>query len=96
MDLVFKNLQFFIAEDKRIYLTKCGNIVRGAGGFVEVQICGENKDSHLGVKMANSSEGARLFYVSHTQTENMLTISWNSSDLHRLKVKRNPISLSPQ
>lgn len=86
MDLVFKNLQFFIAEDKRIYLTKCGNIVRGAGGFVEVQICGENKDSHLGVKMANSSEGARLFYVSHTQTENTLTIVQQSEKIQTTTV----------
>ena len=84
MRLAFHNLSFVVKENK-IVLTKCGNIENENGGeFVEVQICGENKDTHLGAKMANSSEGKRLQYLSHTQTDNMLTIV-QKSDLVEVK-----------
>ena len=59
----FCNLEFVI-DDEKIYLTRIGNIDTGKSGFAEVQICGENKPTHLGAKMANSSEGLRLSYVS--------------------------------
>ena len=74
MLLQFGVLEFDIFEDK-IALKRCGNIQHAGYGFVEVQIAGENKDTHLGVKMTNSSEGRRLCYVSHEQTENKLTIA---------------------
>ena len=74
MEIIFKNLKFFVTEEQKIYLTQCANFTHAAGGFVEVHICGENKNSHMGGKMINSSEGEKLLYVSHTQTENTLTI----------------------
>lgn len=73
MDIVFGVLKFNVFEDK-IALCRCGNLSHEGYGFVEVQIAGENKDSHLGAKMARSSEGRRLCYVSHEQTENRLVI----------------------
>ena len=69
----FGVLKFDVFQDK-IALKRCGNIQHAGYGFVEVQIAGENKDTHLGAKMVNSSEGRRLRYVSHEQTENKLTI----------------------
>ena len=74
MQLQFKDLVFEIVGEK-ILLTKCGYIAAPEGRtFVEVQICGENKNTHLGAKMARSSEGEKLLYVSHTQRENCLEI----------------------
>lgn len=73
MVINYKSLAFSI-EDNKITLTKCGPFVLENSPLVEVQICGENKDTHLGVKMLNSSEGKRLRYVSHAQTGNTLTI----------------------
>ena len=72
--LQFKGLKFDIQEG-RIYLYNFYNFNGRAGApFVEVQVCGENKDTHLGAKMVNSSEGERLKYISHNQTENRLEI----------------------
>ena len=73
MGIVFKDLAFEIIDSK-ILLTRCGNISFAGYGFAEVQIAGENKDTHMGAKMVKSSEGARLFYHAHTQTENRLEI----------------------
>lgn len=73
MVIAFKNLEFLIHENE-IRLTKCGSIAYPDGRFVEVQISGENKDTHLGSKLVYSSEGRRLHYVSHEQSENRLTI----------------------
>ena len=65
MEIRFANLRFDIVEDK-IFLTEVGNLAKSENrGFCEIQIAGENKVSHMGVKMINSSEGDRLFYVSH-------------------------------
>ncbi len=44
------------------------------GGFAEVTVSGENKDSHLGAKMIPSSEGGRLAYVSHRVVGDALEI----------------------
>ncbi len=73
MVLSFKNLEFLIHENE-IRLTKCGSIAFPDGRFVEVQISGENKDTHLGAKLVYSSEGRRLHYVSHELRGNRLTI----------------------
>lgn len=65
----------FVIKDEKIILSRCNRLKNvNDCGFVEVQICGENKDTHLGTKMANSSEGRRLCYVSHTQTDKTLEI----------------------
>lgn len=42
--------------------------------FMEVQIAGENHDTHCGAKQFMSSEGMRLLYVSNIQTDTQLTI----------------------
>ena len=73
MSINYKSLTFSIVENK-IALTKYGPFVLENSPFVEVQICGENKFTHLGVKMVNSSEGKNLHYVSHTQTARTLEI----------------------
>ena len=62
MHIEFGGLKFDIWQDK-IALLRCGLIEHPGYGFVEVQIAGENKDTHLGAKMARSSEGRRLRYV---------------------------------
>ncbi len=74
MEFNFNNLTFTI-EGNKIRLTKFGNVKVADGfRFVEVQVCGENKPTHLGAKMANSSEGHRLQYVSHSKTDKTLVI----------------------
>ena len=79
MDIKFKELVFKV-QDEKILLTKCGNFVDEDGrGFVEVQVTGENKDSHMGIKMANSSEGGRLQYVSHKQEGTVLEVVQRSA-----------------
>lgn len=65
MEVKFKNLIFEIKNNA---------ILLHNHPFVEIQVCGENKDTHLGAKMAKSSEGRRLKYVSHTQSETRLEI----------------------
>lgn len=52
--------------------------------FIELQIAGENKDSHFGSKMICSSEGNRLKYRSHEQVGDTLIIT-QQSDLVRVK-----------
>ena len=78
----FKNIVFVI-EDTRIRIESFGEFKnQSKRGFLEVHIAGENKKSHAGVKMINSSEGARLKYVSHNLSENNLSIV-QESDLIR-------------
>ncbi len=73
MYIEFGALKFNVWQDQ-IALLRCGLIQHPGYGFVEVQIAGENKDTHLGAKMARSSEGRRLRYVSHAQTDKRLVI----------------------
>lgn len=74
MEICFKNLRFELRGEK-LTLVEWGNVQSTVGGCAaEVHVCGENKDTHLGVKMAQSSEGRRLAYESHTQSENCLEI----------------------
>ena len=79
MQIKFKDFLFEIREN-RIYLLKFHGYKSLQGGvFSEIQIIGENKNTHMGVKMVNSSEGNRLYYFSHTQTDNRLEIVQRSS-----------------
>ena len=78
MQIEFGELKFDVWQDK-IALLSCGFIKHPGYGFVEVQIAGENKDTHLGAKMARSSEGRRLAYVSHEQTDSRLVITQRSA-----------------
>ena len=75
MEINFRFLHFEI-KDKKITMNN--------KPFAEIQIAGENKDSHLGNKMVLSSEGRRLNYLSHSQEENALTI-YQQSDLVLVK-----------
>ena len=45
-----------------------------AGIFTEVNVAGENRDSHFGNKMICSSESAALEYVSHHFSKDSLVI----------------------
>lgn len=71
-NIQFKDMTFTI-QDNRIYLTKFGAFGTESR-FVEVQVAGEHKDSHMGIKMGKSSEGEKLQYVSHNIEEDTLTI----------------------
>jgi alpha-galactosidase len=74
MKIAFWGFDFRV-ECERIYL-KNYQAFKGINNlpFTEVQISGENKDTHLGVKMVNSSEGNRLKYLLHNQTDDRLEI----------------------
>ena len=69
----FKNLVFSIEDDK-ISLKKLFGMTLNGGNFAEVQVSGENKNSHAGIKMIHSSEGAKLRYVSHDVAGDTLKI----------------------
>ena len=82
MTFQFGHLQFCI-ENEHILLTGAqGFPLVGQSPFCEIQIAGEIKDSHLGIKMINSSEGRKLRYVSHLLEQNTLQIV-QESDLVR-------------
>ena len=74
MEIRFSGLKFDIIGNK-IYLSAVGSFAQSEGrGFCEIQVAGENKCSHLGVKMINSSEADKLCYVTHTLTDEKLVI----------------------
>lgn len=70
----------FLIKDEEIFLIKCGGNCMDADKmyscyvFAEVQIVGENKNTHLGAKMTFSSESIRYRYHSHTIDNDLLTI----------------------
>lgn len=49
--------------------------------FVEAQVSGEDKDTHLGAKLVRSSQSAKLKYVSHVLEGNKLTVVQQSANL---------------
>ena len=75
MEFTFANLRFRV-KDERISIAACGNLTAAEGELrlAEVQISGEHKNTHMGVKMVRSSEGERLLYVSHTKHDNTLEV----------------------
>ena len=79
MHVQFGDMLFAIRENKVSLLSFGGCQCLQENSFLEIQISGENKDTHMGVKMVNSSEGNRLQYVSHKQTDNRLEIVQKSS-----------------
>ncbi|MBO7525756.1 MAG: alpha-galactosidase [Clostridia bacterium] len=66
------------------FIVENGKIRLNGLPIVEVQIAGEKKDSHFGLKMIRSSEGERLDYVSHTFSDDLLEI-FQKSDLISVK-----------
>ncbi|MBQ8409613.1 MAG: alpha-galactosidase [Clostridia bacterium] len=74
MEFNFTNLTFEILNGQ-IFLTRIGSFNQVTHrSFIEVQIAGENKISHMGVKMVYSSEGEKLKYISHNETDGKLTV----------------------
>lgn len=76
----FKNLSFSV-ENEEIKLQNAEHFTELNTGFVQVQVAGENKDSHLGAKMVRSSESGRLRYVSHTVSDGSLTVVQDSPNV---------------
>lgn len=65
----FGNLEFRV-NDGRVFIAECGSVSvpedsYELGAFTEIQIAGENKDTHYGNKMICSSEGNTLLYDGH-------------------------------
>lgn len=64
-----------------IHIDKNGKATINGFPFVEAQVSGENKDSHLGAKMICSSQGAKLRYVSHRLDGDKLVVTQRSDNL---------------
>lgn len=65
MKIAWKWLCFTVEE---------GKITLGGAPFAEVQVAGQNEDNHLGAKQVCLSETPHLRYVSHTLSEDALTV----------------------
>ena len=84
MKINFGSLCLEIANEK-IRVVSFGDIVSPADlPFSEVHISGENKDTHLGAKLTNSSEGRQLKYISHELSPTELSVI-QESKLIRVK-----------
>ena len=55
----------FSCKDANIVLEKLWRFCDLDSGFVQVQIAGENKDTHMGAKMMRSSEAGRFTAGTH-------------------------------
>ena len=75
--LKFKNISFAV-KDNTIKLQDADRFTNLDSLFVQVQVAGENKDTHMGAKMVRSSEAGRLHYISHTLSDHTLTIRQES------------------
>jgi len=74
MTINFRDLKFEVTDGK-VELRGFGAVNCGEdSGFCEIQIAGENKQTHMGMKPACSSEGSRLTYVSHELSGDKLTV----------------------
>ena len=74
MEFSFGQLTFAI-EEGRIGIIGFGGFKRvKSTDFIEIQIAGEMKYTHLGMKPADSSEGKKLAYVSHNIDGDTLTV----------------------
>lgn len=73
----------FSLDNERICLSSIGDFIELAknGDLCEVQIAGENKNSHDGVKLGISSEGDRLLYVEHKINGDALRIVLRSPSI---------------
>jgi len=86
MEIKFRDLIFEVTDDNSIILKsyygiglETDSIYYKTHNFVEVQVLGENKNSHLGNNLANSSEGLNFKYVSHELNDNSLIIKLKSN-----------------
>lgn len=76
----YKNLQFSL-ENEKITLQSIPGFSGLNTGIAQVQVAGENKDTHMGAKMMRSSEGGRLTYKTHTIAGNTLTVVQESPNV---------------
>ncbi len=75
----------FEIKDEKIFIKKCANFENSTcGAFTYLHIAGENKDSHMGGKLACSSEEENFKYLSHSIRDNKLEIITKSE---KIKVK---------
>ena len=78
--LQFKNLSFSIT-DNVLKLQKADYFSALDSGIVQVQIAGENKDTHMGAKLVNSSEAGRFTYKTNIASDNSLTVVQESPNV---------------
>ncbi len=73
----YRNIGFSVEED-RITLAQLGALTGLGGPFAEVQVAGEDKDTHIGGKMVHTSEAGRFSYVGSQQEGDTLTVTQQS------------------
>lgn len=85
--IIYRDLEFTLA-DGTAYLTAFGRLTAGKDkdrmflySFAEAQVAGEMKETHMGIKLASSSEIRSLKYVSHSAGENEFSITQRSNCL---------------
>lgn len=83
--ITFGNIHFD-TEDGKLFLCGIGNLSRLHGTVAQVQLCGENKDSHMGAKMVNSSEGRNFQYISYDICGDTLTLCQQSAQVEACTV----------
>ena len=71
----------FYMEELKNYLPQLDAFADLNEGFIQVQVVGENKNSHMAAKMVSSSEGDRFQYVSHTMDGHTLTVMQESPNV---------------
>ena len=81
MEMKIGGLKFEVVDNKVLLKDVYGFTSNEGYKFCEVQVAGENKISHAGVKMAASSEGGRFTYVSHAQNDGTLDIVMRSPNV---------------
>ena len=78
----FKWLEFVICGDKiDVAGADCYRDISERCNFAEVNIAGDNKPSHMGIKLSPSSEGSVLKYVSHEIKGDTLFITQKSDKI---------------
>ena len=78
----FKWLEFIIRDDKiDVAGADCYHDLSERCNIAEINIAGDNKPSHMGVKLSPSSEGSVLKYVSHEIKGDTLFITQKSEKI---------------
>ena len=85
--ITYRDLEFTVS-DGGVYLTKFGRLTAGGDkdrmylyAFAEAQVAGEMKETHMGIKLASSSEIRKMKYISHRAEENTFSIIQRSDCL---------------
>lgn len=81
MEIRFRQLLFTVTDGK-LRLTDCAHFHSEHGqNPVEIRLAGENKPTHMGVKMIRSGTGGALRYVAHEIAGDTLTLTQRSDEL---------------